>query len=153
MKCFPWIKPRSALIHLKFDTTIPHPQSFPAFLAISVKVPPDQLNPNQHNPYHVLYWFPYFFLPHMQPHSAILDILNHMPSQDKQIYYQVHIINLYTNQNTLLFKHAAYRKADSSRAASLSQLDNTVNNNSIFYKKCAEFSKKWQVLFHCHNPT
>ena len=97
--------------------------------------------------------FPIFSYPICNHTPPLLDILNHMPSQDKQIYYQVHIINLYTNQNTLFFKHAAYQKADSSRAASLSLLDNTVSNNSVFYKKCAEFYTKWQVLFHCHNPT
>ena len=64
--------------------------------------------------------FPIFSYPICNHIPPLLDILNHMPSQDKQIYYQVHIINLYTNQNTLLFKHAAYQKADSSRVTSLS---------------------------------
>ena len=31
-------------------------------------------------------------------------------------------------------------------------LHNTVNNNSIFNRKCVDFFTKWQVLFHFHNP-
>ena len=62
-------------------------------------------------------------------------------------------IKLYANHNTLLGKHATYQKAESLRGASLSKLDNTVNNNSNFSAKCPEFSTKWYVLFHFHNPT
>ena len=50
-------------------------------------------------------------------------------------------------------KHATYQKAESLRANSLSNLDSTVNNNSIFNKKSAEFSMKWQVLLHFYMST
>ena len=36
-----------------------------------------------------------------------------------------------------------HQKAESLRAASLSKLDNMVNNNSNFNTKRAEFSTKW----------
>ena len=52
------------------------------------------------------------------------------------------IIKLYRNHNTLLIKHATYQKTESSRAASLSKLDNMVNNNSIFNTNYAEFFTK-----------
>ena len=63
------------------------------------------------------------------------------------------VIKLYTNHNTLLVKHATYQKSESFRGVSLSKLDNTVNNNSIFNTKCLEFSTKCYVFFHFHNPT
>ena len=63
------------------------------------------------------------------------------------------IIKLYINHDTLLLKHATYQKAESLRATSLSKLNNTLNNNSIFNTKCAELSTTWQVLFQFHNPT
>ena len=40
-------------------------------------------------------------------------------------------IKLYTDHNTLLVKLPAYQKTESFRAASLSKLDNTVNNNAM----------------------
>ena len=61
------------------------------------------------------------------------------------------VIKLYKNHNALLVKHATYQK--SLIDASLSKLDNTVNNNPIFNKKCLEFSTKWYVRFHFENPT
>ena len=51
-------------------------------------------------------------------------------------------IKLYTDHNTLLVKHPAYQKIESFRAASLPKLDNTVNNNAIFYIKYVEFFRK-----------
>ena len=57
--------------------------------------------------------------------------------QANQIYTQA-IYKSYT----LLVKHPTYQKAESLRAASLSKLDNMVNDNSIFNTKCAEFSTK-----------
>ena len=62
-------------------------------------------------------------------------------------------INLYTDHSVLWVKHATHQKAEFLRAASLSKLDNRVNNNSIFNTKYAEFSTKWYVLLHFHNPT
>ena len=63
-------------------------------------------------------------------------------------------IKLYTDLNTLLFKHATHRKTESLRAAFPSKLDNTANNNSISNTQNAEFSIKQQVLLHfsqCYN--
>ena len=60
--------------------------------------------------------------------------------QAKQIKF---IIKLYKNQNILLDNHATYQKAGSLRAASISKSHNTVNNNSIFNTKHADFSTKW----------
>ena len=63
------------------------------------------------------------------------------------------IIKLYINHNTLFIKYATYQKTESSRAASLSKLDNMVNSNSISNTNYSEFFKKQLVLFHFHNPT
>ena len=48
---------------------------------------------------------------------------------------------MFTDHNILLVKHATHQKAASLK--SLSNLDNTVNNNSIFNTKYAEFFTKW----------
>ena len=53
------------------------------------------------------------------------------------------VIKVYANHNSLLVKPATYQKAESLRGASLSKLDNMVNNSSIFNTKCPEFSTKW----------
>ena len=75
----------------------------------------------------------------------VLNIPNHMQSQVN--------LKLYTDHNTLLVRHATHQNAESLRAASLSKLDNMVNNNFIFHKKYAEFSTKWYVISRFHNPT
>ena len=67
------------------------------------------------------------------------------PSQSYLLSRCIQIIMTYRS-NTVPIK-----KAGSLRATSLSQLDNTVNNNSIVNTKYAEFSTKWQVLIHFHN--
>ena len=51
-----------------------------------------------------------------------------------------------------LVKYATYQKVQSLRAAFLSKLDNTKNDNPIFNTKCTDFSIKWSVVFHFHNP-
>ena len=53
------------------------------------------------------------------------------------------IIKLYADFNTLWVKDATHLKAESLRTASLLKFDNTVNNNSIFNTKYAEFFTKW----------
>ena len=53
------------------------------------------------------------------------------------------IIKLYSDHNTLQVKQASHQKAESLKGSSLSKLDNTVDNNSIFNTKYAEFSTKW----------
>ena len=67
----------------------------------------------------------------------VLDIQNHMPSQATQAFFKI-----YTDYKNLQVKHTTHKKAVSIRAASLSKLDNMVNNNSIFNTKCDEFSTK-----------
>ena len=52
------------------------------------------------------------------------------------------IIKLYTDHKKLMVKHATPQK-ESLSAASLSKLENMVNNSSIFNIKWAEFSTKW----------
>ena len=94
--------------------------------------------PLQDNPHHVLHLFPNFFLPYSTTRH------NHWIYQTIcQVKPMKFVINLYTNHNTLLVKHATYQIAESLRAASLSKLDNRVNSNSIFNTKCPEFSTKW----------
>ena len=53
------------------------------------------------------------------------------------------IIKLCPDHNNVWVKHRSPQNAESLRAASLSKLDNTVNNNSIYNAKYAEFSRKW----------
>ena len=55
--------------------------------------------------------------------------------------------------NTLWVKNATHQKTEFLITAFLSKLDNTVNSNSIFNTKYAEFFTKWQVLLQFYNPT
>ena len=73
-------------------------------------------------------------------HTYHKDWIHQTKWQTKPIKF---IIKLYTNHNTLWVKHATHQKAVSVRAASLSKLGNTVNNNSICNTKCFEFLTKW----------
>ena len=96
----------------------------------------------------LIHRFPYFVLPHSTTcHNYWMYQTIWQPKPIKLI------IKLYLNHNTLLVKHTTYQKAESLRFTSHSKLDNAVNNNSIFNTKCTEFSTKWYVLFHFHNPT
>ena len=80
----------------------------------------------------------------------VLGIPNHMPNHANQIFLSscIQIINTFLS-NT----HNTLQKVQILRAASPSKLENTVNNNSIFNTKCAEFSTKWKVLIHFHYLT
>ena len=73
------------------------------------------------------------------------------PSQSSYIQIilssYIQIIILYQS-NTVPIK-----KAELLRAASLSKLENTVNNKCIFNTKYAESSAKWQVLILFQNST
>ena len=69
------------------------------------------------------------------------------PSQSKTLSSSIQIIILYES-NTVPIK-----KAEFLRVASLSKLENTVNNKCIFNTKYAESSAKWQVLIYFHNST
>ena len=72
--------------------------------------------------------------------------INPSPSNLLSSYIQIMIPY---GSNTLPIK----QKADSLRTASSSNLDNMVNNSPNFKTKYAEFSTKWQVLLHFHNPS
>ena len=80
----------------------------------------------------------------------VLGIPNHMPNHANQFFLSscIQIIN-----NFLSNTHDTLQKVQTLRAASPSKLENTVNNNSIFNTKCAEFSTKWKVLIHFHYLT
>ena len=52
-------------------------------------------------------------------------------------------IKLYIDHNILWVKHATHEEVESLRSTSLSKLDGTVNNNSIFNTNYAGFSAKW----------
>ena len=90
--------------------------------------------PLQCNLHHVLHRFLYFFLPHSTTrHNYWI----------YQTIRQAKRIKFIINHNTLLVKQATYQKAEPLRAPSLSKLDNTVHNNSIFNTRSPEFSTKW----------
>ena len=91
--------------------------------------------PLQYNPHHFIHRFPYFVL----PHSAT----RHHNYWIYQTICQAKSINLlskvYTDHNTLLVKHAAHQKVESSRTAlfqsyttrsttALSSIQNTLNS-------------------------
>ena len=46
-----------------------------------------------------------------------------------------------------------YPSKKSLRASSLSKLDNMVNSNSIFMRRCAKFSTKWYEILNFNKPT
>ena len=98
----------------------------------------------QHNPLHVLHRFSYFVLPYTTTWN--IKWIN-------QTKFQSNLLLKYIQINTLTVKQATCQKSEPLRAASLSKLDNTMNSNSSFNTKFAEFSTKCQVLFHFHNTT
>ena len=104
--------------------------------------------PLQRNHHLVLHQFSFFFLPHSTTrHNYWI----------YQTIYQTtllkFVIKLYRNHNTLLVKQTTCQKAESLRGDSLWKLNSTVNNKFIFNTKWSEFSTKWYVLSHFHNPT
>ena len=50
-------------------------------------------------------------------------------------------------------KHFTHKKAEFSRAASLSKSENTASNNSVFDTWCPELSKNGKCFFNFHHPT
>ena len=103
--------------------------------------------PRQHNPHDFLHPFPYIFLCLATHHRYWI----YLPiCQSKPVKF---IIKLYTDHKNLWFKHATHQKTESLRALFLSKLDNLVNGNSIFNKRCLETSAKWWELFSFYNPT
>ena len=81
--------------------------------------------------------FPILFSP-IQLHATIIG--------STKPYAKLSQSNLLSN-----YIHDTDQKSESSRAASLSKLNNTINNNSTFNTKCDELSTKWLVLFHFHS--
>ena len=132
MSCPSWIKQVPVLIHLKY-WYYNLPYNLP-FLPPSLFLPKFAItnwNSLQNNPYR----FPYFVLTHSTTcHHKYW--LYQTIWQVKPIKF---IIKLYPDDNKLWAK----QKAESLRTVSPSKLDNTVNNNSIFNTKYAEFSTKW----------
>ena len=114
------------------DTTICHTiclSCLPHYFCLNLPLPTE--TPLQNNPYR----FPYFVLTHSTTcHHKYW--LYQTIWQVKPIKF---IIKLYPDDNKLWAK----QKAESLRTVSPSKLDNTVNNNSIFNTKYAEFSTTW----------
>ena len=139
MNWFSWIKLIPVLIRLKYwyyDSTYLELPCLPHRLYKSLPWPSE--NPRQCNPHHVLHRFPYFVLPHSTTRRRKYWIYLTIWLA-KRIKFT---IKLYADHNTLWVKHANHQKAESLRAASLSNLDNTVNNNSIFNTNYTEFFTK-----------
>ena len=86
----------------------------------------------------VLHQFSYFILPYSNTHHNYW--IYQTICQARPIKF---FIELYAKHSPLLVKHANYKKGESLRDPSLSNLDNIKNNKSIFNTKCAEFSEKW----------
>ena len=101
----------------------------------------------QHSLHHVLNRFPYFVPSNLTTHQHKYQLYQSI-CHVKQIYVQAILRSQY-----LLGKTRQPSKRQSLRSTSLSKLDNTVNSNSIFNTTYVEFSSKWQVLLHFHNPT
>ena len=97
--------------------------------------------PLQHNPHYVLRRFPYFVVLHLTTRHHKYWIYQTI-CEAKSIKF---VIKLFTDHNTLLVKQAIHQKTESEyfRAASLSNLDKTVSNSSIFNTKHTEFSTRW----------
>ena len=139
MNCFLWVKLISVLIHLKYlycNTSCLERLCLPRHLSWNLPCPSEI--PLQRNPYLVLHQFSYLVLPHSTTHYNYW--MYQTICQDKPIKS---IIKLCTNHNTLFVKHVTYRKTEPLRVVSLSKLDNTVSNSSVFNTKCAECSLKW----------
>ena len=66
---------------------------------------------------------------------------------------------MYLNYQIIKILGNCFRNINCFQFWSISNIDTAtthlymVNDNSIFNTKCPEFSTKWYVLFHFHNPT
>ena len=120
--------PSSAILQL------PITFSFSASLTISVQFYSSQLNP-LFKTILIIFFIGFLIFPYpIWPH-ATTSIGYTKPYAKPSQLNQYH--------NTLWAKYAAHQKVESLRAASISKVDNTVNNSSIFNTKYAEFSTKW----------
>ena len=138
MNCFSQIKLILVLIHLKYryyntpSLYLPRP---PHHFCLIL---PQKTEASLQKSSSCSFVVPYLVLPYSTKHYnqwLYKSIFQDRPSKS--------IITLYKNHITLGQRHI-HQKAESIRAASLSKLDNIVNNNSIFNTKCCEFSTKWQ---------
>ena len=127
MNCFSWIKLIPTLIHLKHLYSNSLNLVLPS-LTISVKFYPKQLKPF-FNTILIIFFIEFTILSNSIWPRATTSIGYTKP--------YVKPIKLYADHNTLLVKQATHKKIESFRAASLSKLDNTFNNNSIFNTKYA----------------
>ena len=92
----------------------------------------------QHNTHHVLHRFRYFVLPQASTRHYKYWIYQTI-CQAKPIKFIIKLCTDHYNlwDNTLPIKNCVCK------SCSLSKLDSTVNNNSIFNTKYADFSAKW----------
>ena len=92
----------------------------------------------QHNTHHVLHRFRYFVLPQASTRRHKYWIYQTI-CQAKPIKFIIKLCTDHYNlwDNTLPIKNCVCK------SCSLSKLDSTVNNNSIFNTKYADFSAKW----------
>ena len=128
---------------------MPHHQSFPAFLAISVNSHFGQLKP-LFSTIPIMFFISFPILSDsIQRHTIIIGCTKTYTKPPKPIKL---IIKLYTHHNTLLVKYFTFQKVESLRAASFSKLDNKANSNSIFTTKRCKFFTKWQVILHFQSP-
>ena len=133
MICFSWIKLISVLIHFKYCYYNIPLLELPCLLFHLCQVLPlPNEAPHQRNLHHLFHRFPYLCLPHSTSRHNYW--MCQTTCQAKPIKF---FINLYLN---LL---STYQKAESPRAASLSNLHNTFNKSSIFNTKCAKLFTKW----------
>ena len=121
-------------------------QNFPTSLTISVKFYLSQLKPSPSQNSSCFSLVSIFFPTQFNPKYWIYQII----CKAKPIEFA---IKLHTDHDTLWVKHATHQKAESLRTASPSNLDKMVSNSSNLNAKYAEFSTKWQMLLHFHNPS
>ena len=144
------IKLISVLIHLKYSYYNTPFLELPISRTISDKLHPGQLKILFNT---ILIIFCIVF--------PVLPYTTNLTTRYKYCIYQTicqakplkFIIKLCADHRNLWVKHTTHKKAESLRAASLSNLDKIVNSNSIFNTKFDEFSTKWQELLNFQKPT
>ena len=130
----------------------------------------DQANCNSDPSQIPILWFPHLELPCLphhrrqilpwqtetclkhNPHSFSYFLLPYSTTRNHkywiyQTIWQSQPIKFIIKLYTLWLKHANHQEAESLRDPSLSKLDSTVNNNSIFNTKYAEFLTKCFFIF------
>ena len=92
----------------------------------------------QHNTHHVLHRFRYFVLPQASTRHHKYWIYQTI-CQAKPIKFIIKLVQIIIIYGTTLYPSKSWV----CKSCSLSKLDSTVNNNSIFNTKYADFSAKW----------